>query len=94
MRGVRVASLPVLTENVADQLRSGEITRSQAERIIGFLHLETAGAPCGRRTWYRRRRELRERGLVVADGFFERVDVDLADVLEAALESPAWGCRG
>ena len=94
MKGVHVASLPVLSERVAAQLGSGEITRSQAERMVGFLHLETAGAPCERRTWYRRRRELRNRGLVVADGFFERVDVDVASVLEAALESPAWGARG
>jgi hypothetical protein len=94
MKGVRVASLPVLTETVAARLSSGEITRSQAERMIGFLHLETAGATCERRTWYRRRRELRERGLVVADGFFERVEVDVASVLEAALESPAWGATG
>jgi hypothetical protein len=91
MKGVRVASLPVLTETLAAQLASGELTRSQAERMIGFLHLESAGAPCERRTWYRRRRELREQGLVVADGFFEPVEVDVAEVLEAALDSPAWG---
>lgn len=94
MKGVRVASLPVLTEAVAAQLSSGEITRGQAERMTGFLHLETAGAPCERRTWYRRRRELRARGLVVADGFLERVEVDVGSVLEAALESPAWGAQG
>jgi hypothetical protein len=90
MRGVRVASLPVLTKTLAGQLASGDLTRAQAERMIGFLHLESAAAPCERRTWYRRRRELREHGLVVADGFFEPVEVDVGAVLEAALESPAW----
>jgi hypothetical protein len=91
MKGVRVASLPVLTNTLAGQLASGDLTRAQAERMIGFVHLESAGAPCERRTWYRRRRELRELGLVVADGFFEPVEVDVAAVLEAALDSPAWG---
>jgi len=91
MKGVRVASLPVLSERIRAQLRAGEITHAQAERMIGFLHLDTAGESYERRTWYRRRRELRERGLVVADGFFEPVEVDVAAVLEAALDSPAWG---
>jgi hypothetical protein len=91
MKGVRVASLPILSAKIQAQLRAGDITHAQAERMIGFLHLDTAGEPYERRTWYRRRRELRERGLVVADGFFEPVEVDLASVLEAALDSPAWG---
>ena len=94
MKGVRVATLPVLTNRLASRLASEEITRSQAERMIGFLHLEAAGASCERRTWYRRRRELRDHGLVVADSFFEPVEVDMASILEAALESPAWGSSG
>jgi hypothetical protein len=65
MKGVRVASLPVLTEAVASQLECGEITRSQAERMIGFLHLETAGASCERRTWYRRLHDNRSLIVVV-----------------------------
>ena len=91
MKGVRVASLPILTEAVRKQLAAGDLSTAEAERMIGFLHLNTAGAAYERRTWFRRRRELRDHGFVVADGFFESVDVDLGAVLEEALESPAWG---
>jgi hypothetical protein len=31
---------------------------------------------------------------VVADDFFEAVEVDLGSVLERALNTPVWGCDG
>jgi hypothetical protein len=85
-----VASLPVLTETLATQLASRELTRAQAERIMSLSHLASAGAPCEPRTWHRRRREFRARGLVVANGLFQPVEVGVAGVLET-LDSPAWG---
>lgn len=37
-----------------------------------------------------RRAELRDHGLVLVDSFFEPVEVDLASVFEATLDSEAW----
>lgn len=88
--GVTVASLPVLAAKVAERLESGEIRYQEAERVVGFLALHQAGPARGLpgRTMRRRRSELRDAGLVVADDFFEPVEVDLGDTLEAALA--AW----
>jgi hypothetical protein len=36
-------------------------------------------------------RELRELGLVLADEFYDPVEVHLEKVLERALETPLWG---
>ena len=85
-----MASLPVLARHVASRVADGEITVNQAERLIGFVACECAGLPYARRTYYRRRAELREQGLVLADSFFEPVEVDLASVFEATLESDVW----
>jgi hypothetical protein len=90
-KGVRVASLPVLANEVAARVVSGELRVTQAERLVGFAACEVAGLPYPRRTYYRRKAELREQGLVVADAFFEPVEVDLGAVLEAALDVEAWG---
>jgi hypothetical protein len=91
-KGVTVASLPVLTDRVACLVDTGEMKPSQAERLVGFLALDTTTrSRFNVRTTQRRRRELRDLGLVLADGFFEPVEIDLAAVLEAALDSPAWG---
>ena len=35
--------------------------------------------------------ELRDHGLIVADQFFEPVELDLGAVLERAVETPLWG---
>jgi hypothetical protein len=42
----------------------------------------------------KRRAELRDNGYVIADNFFAPVEVDLAAVLAAALETPLWGANG
>lgn len=88
-QGVRVQSLPVLAVTVADRIRSGEMTLREGERALGFLALHQAGERSyPTRTMMRRRAELRAAGLVVADEFYEPVDVDLAEGLDAALA--AW----
>jgi len=87
--GVKAMSYPVLSREVAERLNGGELTHRQAERILGFLSVRQAGGTrYPNRTANRRRRELRDLGLVIADDFFEPVSVDLGETLEAALS--AW----
>jgi hypothetical protein len=95
-KGVTVAGLPVLATRIAEMLNAGELTYRQAERIGGALVIELGGAAghYSRRTQYRRRAELRDRGLVLADDFYAPVQVDMGRVLEACLESPLWGRSG
>jgi hypothetical protein len=95
-KGVKVAGLPVLAKRIASMLDGGEITYRQAERIGGALVIELGGATghSRRRTHYRRRAELREHGLVLADDFYAPVEVDMGNVLEACLDSPLWGREG
>ncbi|MEK6275416.1 MAG: hypothetical protein AABM30_08770 [Actinomycetota bacterium] len=93
-RGVKVTGLPVIAKDVAGRVHSGELDTRRAERMMGSLLLLTAGAPYSRSTYYKRRAELRENGYVIADDFFTSVEVDLASVLEAALETPLWGSNG
>lgn len=87
--GLTVASLPVIAARVHERILAGEIPRREAERLVGFMALHQAGdRGYPRRTMFRRRRELRARGLVLADDFFEPVEVDLGQTIEAALG--AW----
>lgn len=87
--GVTVASLPVLSREICERVNSGEISRPAAERMVGHLVLEQVGArPMSSATMTRRRRELREAGLVLAEGIFEPVSVDLGETLEAVVG--AW----
>jgi hypothetical protein len=92
-KGVKVAGLPVIAEELRTRVESGEMTIRAAERAGGFLLLEMAGVSgsLAQATRYRRKRELRELGLVLADEFYEPVQVHLAEVLERALETPRWG---
>jgi hypothetical protein len=93
-RGVRVASVPVLAQEVVERMIAGDMTVAQAERLIGFTVVAGSGAPYAKSTYHRRKRELRAQGLVLADAFHEPVEVDMGAVLEAALDSPHWGARG
>jgi hypothetical protein len=85
--GVRVASLPVLSGELAERVNNDEITRGQANRLIGYLVMQQSGArSMPARTERRIRRELRDQGLVLADDFFEPLDVDLGETVEAVAE--------
>jgi hypothetical protein len=86
--GVRAASFPVIAQALADEVKYGYREVREAERLAGALVLLSGGAGEGyaRRTMYRRRAELREAGYVIADSYLEPVEVDLGEVLEAALE--------
>ncbi|MFL5845282.1 MAG: hypothetical protein ACJ762_11350, partial [Solirubrobacteraceae bacterium] len=96
-KGVTVAGPVVLAGKLLDLVEEGQITPAQAEKLAGHLLLaEMAGKRQGvsRATRYRRRADIRELGLVLADGALQEVEVDLHEVLDAAMESPAWGIEG
>lgn len=90
--GVRAASFPVLAQALADEARYGYRDVREAERLAGALVLLTGGAgeAYSRRTFYRRRAELREAGYVVADDLLEPVEVDLGSVVGAAIAAEGW----
>lgn len=90
--GVTVASLPVIASKVHDRVLAGDMTLRQAERLVGYMAMNQTGARAyPRRTMFRRRRELRDVGLVLADDFFEPVEVNLGETLEAAVGAWADG---
>lgn len=96
-KGVKVAALPVLARTLADRVRAGDLTHREMERLGGFILAELGGgarASYPARTYKRRKAELRDHGLVVADAFFAPVEVELDAVLERALETPLWGASG
>lgn len=85
--GVRVASLSVLSGELAERVNNDELTRRQSDRLIGYLVMQQAGArSMPARSDRRVRRELRDQGLVLADDFFEPLDLDLGETLEAIAE--------
>ncbi len=89
-----MAAVPVLARELATRARAGELTHREMERMGGFILAELGGGARSaypERTYKRRRAELREHGLIVADHFFEPVELDLGAVLERALETPLWG---
>lgn len=83
-----------MAEKIVSQVRAGEVSAMEAEKLAGFLVLESAGESkrgLKRATYFRRKSELRELGLVLADEFYDPVEVHLEKVLERALETPLWG---
>jgi hypothetical protein len=93
-KGVTVAGPLVLTDKMVDLVEGGEISVAKAHRLAGFVVLAKHGIRQPARTARRYRSELRELGLVVADGAMEEVEVDLHEVLEQALDGPSWGAQG
>lgn len=85
--GITAATLPVLADEVRERVQDGRMTFREAERLSGYLLLGDA-LPVPRTTRWRRRRELRDHGLVLGDPLRDPLRVDLGGALEAALE--AW----
>jgi len=94
-KGVTVAGPPIIGEVLAKKIEAGEVTPQEAIRIAGYVMLESTGADLGStRTQYRRRAEARAAGIYSDPNVCEElasVEVSVSDVLEAALDSPAWG---
>jgi hypothetical protein len=94
-KGVTVAGPNVLAVKLGELVDEGVLTTQMAEKLAGFLLLDSNGVDVGDRTTrWRRRKALRENGLVLPDGVLQEVEVRLDEVLEAALDSSAWGCQG
>ncbi len=96
VEGLKAATFPVITQALADEVKYGYRELREAERLAGSLVLLTGGVGRGDRDsaqwrWYSRRKaELREAGFVVVDDQAEVAEVNLGDVVEAALVSVAW----
>ncbi|MCS6921008.1 MAG: hypothetical protein NZM07_03655 [Elioraea sp.] len=92
VEGVRAASFAVLAQAIADEARYGYRDVREAERLAGALVLLHGGAgeAYSRRTFYRRRAELRAAGFVLADDVIEPVEVKLDEVVGAAIEAEGW----
>lgn len=94
-KGVTVAGPIALAGRLRDLVEGDELTAAQAETLAGHLLMSSVGLPGqSGSTRKRRRRALREYGLVLADGVLQEVEVDLGDVLAEALETDAWERRG
>jgi len=92
--GVTVAGIEVLARRLQEHVAAGRITELQAERLAGHLLLQRVDLSPSRATSYRRRSDLQELGLVLADGVLQEVEIHLQDVLEEVMETPAWGAQG
>jgi hypothetical protein len=88
-----VATSPQLLLRLADLVDAGELSGAQAERLLGYLVAEEhhlGGDWLSTATTYRRKSQVRDLGLVLADGVTEEVEVDLHGAIEAALEAEDW----
>lgn len=94
-KGVKVGGVMELAQRLAELQDEGLISPAEAKRIAGHLVLDAADA-CrqSRSTVYADRRAARDRGLVLADGVLDHVEVDLGEVLEQALDAECWGAQG
>ena len=107
-QGVTVSSPVGLADKLYEAAADGRITSRQCESLCGYLLLSSRREGSrivvdGRKldrdrglseaTVYRRRADLREVGLVLAEGLtvLEDVEVDLHEVIERALDEAPWG---
>jgi hypothetical protein len=86
--GMKVATFPVIAQSIADEFRWGLRSRAATERLAAALVLfgGGAGSAYSKATEWRRRRELQEAGYVLIDDDRDAAEVDLAGVLQSALE--------
>lgn len=90
-KGVTVGGPGILAARLADLFEQDELSGAQMEDLAGYALLEASGFyRQSSRTRRRRRAQLRELGLVLSDGTLDPVEVDMAEVLEAALDAEAW----
>lgn len=92
-KGVSVVGTLAAPQRLYELVQEGRITHAQMKRLTGHLVCEAMGLNASEpgRTHRRHRAELRELGLVPADGVLEPVDVDMAAVLEACMDTGTWG---
>lgn len=92
-KGVIVGTQNELIDRVVELVESGEMTGGEAKAALGHLLLDQGGQRQlqSRRTWFRDRSVCRRHGLVLADADEDPVQVDLAEVIEGALDADCWG---
>lgn len=90
--GLHIGSERVIREQLREFALDGKITPRMAELLIGHVGARAIGIPQARRTYYRRRQELRRLGLALAlDGNeSDHVSIDLAAVLDDVLTNASW----
>lgn len=94
-KGIKVGSCLELAKRLAELQETGHMTPGEAKSVAGHLLLETARAHKQSERQQRRDRALaRRHGLVLADGVLDEVEIDLEEVLEAAMDSECWGADG
>lgn len=94
-KGIKVGGVLELAKRLDELVQEGVISPTEAKRIAGHLVLDAAGCQHQKRsTLMRDRADARRHGLVLAEGLFDEVEVDLGDVLERAMDSSAWGAQG
>jgi hypothetical protein len=100
-KGITVGTPIELAIRLKEMQEDGEITPAAAERMAGFLVLDTVGGHniskgklASDRTLERRRAEARRHGLVTANGVSDPVEINLSEVIEQALDSECWGAEG
>lgn len=93
-KGVTVAGPLVIAGKLKEAVDAGEVSASAADRMAGFLLMEAVGLSRPGRTQRRKRREVQDLGLVLADGVLEEVEVSLEEVMEACLDADGWGAQG
>lgn len=92
-KGITVGSDRRIAEKLAEYQRDKRITAAEAKAVAGHLLLDLADAHMqSESTYYKDKKLARDLGLSLADGVEEEVEVNLQDVIEAALDSEAWGC--
>lgn len=94
-KGVKVGGVLELAKRLDELVAQEVVSAATAKRIAGHLVLDAAGCQNqSRSTMLRDRADARRHGLVLADGLFDEVEVDLGEVLERAMDSEAWGGQG
>lgn len=94
--GVKVMGLPLAAKEIGSKVVRGDLTVREGELLAGFLAAEAGGWSdlIPKATRSRRRSLARDHGITVASAALESVEVDLARVLDAAMDASVWGSRG
>lgn len=87
-RGVTVTTTEGAGQRIEQLVREGALTPAQGEKLLGAAILDGMGIEFGSRTTrWRRRKQLREGGLILADGVLEDgTELDLTDELEEVFD--------
>lgn len=86
-KGIVVTTQEQLLDQLVELVEEGEMTPSQADRMVGQLLFEAGGYELGSRTTrWRRRKRVAEAGLLLSDGLVDEVRVDLGEELKDVFE--------